>query len=208
METVLDSLVVKIRADTQGLDQGIAAARANVQGLRDVSEQVNVSAASLNDNALTFAGALERTTEVATQRMGAAFERMARSGKLSFDSLQNSALAALAQIVTSYAGAGLERLFAGGGGGGFWSSLLPGRAGGGSVSPGEGYMVGERGPELFIPSASGRIAAPPSPSSVPQRRSDGRATSITINIQTSGGAEGVRQSGAQVARAVRRALAR
>ncbi|OGN49369.1 MAG: hypothetical protein A3K57_08405, partial [Caulobacterales bacterium RIFOXYA1_FULL_67_7] len=32
-----------------------------------------------------------------------------------------------------------------------------GRAGGGSVSAGQPYMVGERGPELFVPGASGAI---------------------------------------------------
>ena len=32
-----------------------------------------------------------------------------------------------------------------------------GRAGGGSVSRGAPYMVGEKGPELFIPGASGSI---------------------------------------------------
>ena len=40
------------------------------------------------------------------------------------------------------------------GGGGY-----PGRAGGGPVSAGQPYMVGEQGPELFVPSHSGRIAA-------------------------------------------------
>ena len=34
---------------------------------------------------------------------------------------------------------------------------LPGRAAGGPVSAGESYVVGERGPELFTPSASGAI---------------------------------------------------
>ncbi len=36
----------------------------------------------------------------------------------------------------------------------------PGRASGGPVRAGHGYMVGERGPELFMPAASGTIAPP------------------------------------------------
>lgn len=36
-------------------------------------------------------------------------------------------------------------------------NLLPGRAVGGPVRAGGAYMVGERGPELFVPSASGSI---------------------------------------------------
>ena len=34
---------------------------------------------------------------------------------------------------------------------------LPGRATGGPVSPGRGYLVGERGPELFVPTSAGRV---------------------------------------------------
>ena len=34
---------------------------------------------------------------------------------------------------------------------------LPGRAAGGPVDMGRAYMVGERGPELFVPGASGQI---------------------------------------------------
>lgn len=37
------------------------------------------------------------------------------------------------------------------------SSILPGRAAGGPVSAGSAYMVGERGPEMFIPRSSGNI---------------------------------------------------
>lgn len=40
--------------------------------------------------------------------------------------------------------------------GGFLGSLF-GRAGGGSVSAGQPYVVGERGPELFVPNSGGRI---------------------------------------------------
>jgi hypothetical protein len=49
----------------------------------------------------------------------------------------------------------------GGGGGNTWGSFkLPsigGRAAGGPVSANTPYMVGERGPELFMPNASGRV---------------------------------------------------
>jgi hypothetical protein len=34
---------------------------------------------------------------------------------------------------------------------------IPGRAGGGPVDAGTPYMVGEKGPELFVPSGYGRI---------------------------------------------------
>ncbi len=50
------------------------------------------------------------------------------------------------------------------------------RAAGGPVGTGRAYMVGERGPELFVPSAAGRI--------VPHGASGNAAAQITINIQT------------------------
>ena len=44
----------------------------------------------------------------------------------------------------------------GGGGGGGGNTPMP-RAAGGDVIVGMPYIVGERGPELFVPSTSGRI---------------------------------------------------
>jgi phage-related minor tail protein len=38
-----------------------------------------------------------------------------------------------------------------------FGSILPGRAVGGPVKGGRPYMVGEKGPELFVPGASGSI---------------------------------------------------
>ena len=43
------------------------------------------------------------------------------------------------------------------GGGGFFGGLFGARANGGPVATGEPYLVGERGPELFVPSSSGNI---------------------------------------------------
>jgi len=45
-----------------------------------------------------------------------------------------------------------------GGGGGLWNNI-PGRAHGGPVAAGRAYVVGERGPELFVPNMAGRIEA-------------------------------------------------
>lgn len=98
----------------------------------------------------------------------------------------------------------------GGGGGG--SSLIntaasllmslfgaPGRATGGPVAPGRAYVVGERGPELFVPTSSGRVET---------GRGGGREIrmNIVINAPGGGGPEALAQSSRQVARAVKRAL--
>lgn len=82
----------------------------------------------------------------------------------------------LQDITKMFLHRGLQQLFAGGGGGldsasgglygggggGFLSSLFGGlfggfRAGGGGVSSGQGYVVGEKGPEWFEPGSNGFI---------------------------------------------------
>jgi hypothetical protein len=110
--------------------------------------------------------------------------------------------------------ASLRALFAPSGqsGGGIGSILgsavsglfgAPGRAHGGPVSGGRSYWVGERGPELFVPSGSGRIEAQGGIG-----RGGGRDVLVAIQVQSpSPGDPGVlRQSSRQLARAVRAAL--
>jgi phage-related minor tail protein len=119
--------------------------------------------------------------------------------------LKRVALSAMAEI----ASASLRGLFApqGGGGGvlpslgGLLSGLLgsPGRATGGPVSAGRSYVVGERGPELFVPSTGGRIET---------ARQGGRDVRVSISVQTpaAGDPRVLGQSSRQLARAVRSAL--
>ena len=57
-------------------------------------------------------------------------------------------------------------------------SLLPGRAAGGSVTGGSPYMVGERGPELFVPGRSGTI--------VPNNALGGDNVNVVVNVDASG----------------------
>ena len=76
----------------------------------------------------------------------------------------------------------------------------PGRATGGLVSAGRSYLVGERGPELFVPTASGRVE--------PRLNGPAREIRLNISINAPAGAEprALAQSSRQVARAVKRAL--
>ena len=64
------------------------------------------------------------------------------------------------------------------------------RANGGPVSTGKSYMVGERGPEMFVPNTGGRI--------IPN--SDmGSATNIVVNVDASGSSvEGNEQQGREL----------
>jgi hypothetical protein len=65
-------------------------------------------------------------------------------------------------------------------------SVITGRAGGGPVSAGTPYVVGERGPELFVPGMSGaiipnRAAAAPNPDVVIQLVLDGRVVTEVVH---------------------------
>jgi hypothetical protein len=63
--------------------------------------------------------------------------------------IQTAAIAGLVSLITGTPFATSFKLLAG--------VTLPGRATGGPVSGGNPYMVGERGPEIFVPSVSGSI---------------------------------------------------
>jgi len=65
------------------------------------------------------------------------------------------------------------------------------RANGGPVSAGQSYMVGERGPEMFVPNAGGRI--------VSNEKTGAATTNIVVNVDASGsGVEGDEQDGREL----------
>ena len=71
---------------------------------------------------------------------------------------------------------------------------LPGKALGGSVSSGRPYLVGERGPEMFVPGAQGNI--------VPNNAMGGGAN-VTVNVDASGSSvEGDGDQAAQLGKAI------
>ncbi|WP_242098507.1 tail tape measure protein [Sphingomonas sp. CROZ-RG-20F-R02-07] len=134
--------------------------------------------------------------------------RAATSGKLGFEELKTVALKALEQIAAASLRAALGGGTSGGAGAGLGSILagligLPGRATGGPVAPGAAYVVGERGPELFVPTASGRIETGAAPGGGTR---DVRVA-ITVNANAATTPTALAQSSRQVARAVKAALA-
>ncbi len=183
MDEEIDSLLIAVRADTGGFDRDVAAMKA-----------------SLGDGLGGGADAAGRSIE-------SALGRAVRTGKLGFDDLKSVALKALDEIAGAALKSGLGAAAGGGGLAGLAGSLLsgvlglPGRATGGPVAPGAAYLVGERGPELFVPTASGRvapIAAGPG----------GRDVRVAIAINAPAGTEpqALARSSRQVARAISRAL--
>lgn len=182
MDEEIERLVVSVRADTQGFARDVAAMRGAIDG------------------------PLQAGADRAGEGIERALLRAVRSGKLGFEDLKRVALQVLGEIAAESVRGGIDAILgrgAGGGMGGLLSGVLglPGRATGGPVTPGRAYVVGERGPELFVPTASGRVEVPGT-GGVREVR-----VAITINAPAGAAPEAMRQSGRQVARAVRAALA-
>ena len=190
MDDEIDELIVAVRADTQGFAADMRAMRSEFD--------------------TTVLGGFERAGKVLERGLLSAI----RQGSLGFDDLQRVAAGVLDQIAAQALRLGLDSLFGGSGGGGdglvnvVGGALgalfgLPGRVTGGLVAPERPYLVGERGPELFVPTSAGRVEA-----SVPhgQHRPDVR---VAINLAAPRGTNApvaLQRSSRQVASAVRRAL--
>jgi hypothetical protein len=187
MDEEIERLVISVRADTATFARDVASMRGELEGPLVAGAG---RAGRMIDNALA---------------------RAITTGKFGFDDLKRVALSAMNEI----AQASLRALFnsPGGSGGGFGAGLLnglgslisgllgsPGRATGGPVSAGRGYLVGERGPELFVPGSNGRIER--------VSNNGGHDVRVAISIPSPAPSDPriLRQSSRQVARAVRSAL--
>ncbi|EKU76452.1 MULTISPECIES: hypothetical protein [Sphingobium] len=182
MDEDIETLVVRVRADTQGLARDVEAMRAGLEG-------------PLGDGA-----------DRAGRRIEQGLLRAVRTGKFGFEDLRRIALSVLDEIAASSLRSAVGGSSDSGGLVQLGASLLtsalglPGRATGGPVAPGRAYMVGERGPELFVPTASGQV--------VPGG-GGGRDVRVNIAVQGRGQESEARllaRSARQVARAVRGAL--
>jgi hypothetical protein len=185
----LDTLMIDVRANTSGFTADLAQMRGSFDSI-------------LVDGFGRAGDTLERGLLGAIRR-----------GSLGFEDLRRVALNVVGDIAAQAVQAGIGSIggatgVQSGGIGGLLTGLvssifgLPGRATGGPVAPGRGYLVGERGPELFVPTSAGRVEP-----SVGGGR--GRDVNVSIRIvspQGSNQPESLRRSGKQVAQAVRRAL--
>jgi hypothetical protein len=181
MDDEIDTLMIGVRADTGAF-------------ARDVTDMRT----RLGDD-------LARGADRAGTAIETALGRAVRGGKIGFDDLKSVALRSLNEIAAAAVQGGIGA--SGGGLSGVLAPLLrgvlglPGRATGGPVAPGRAYVVGERGPELFVPTSSGAVR-PDAGGSGP------REVRVSIAIQAGGGSEprALARSSRQVARAVTRAL--
>ena len=191
MDTDFEELVIDVRATTQGFN-------ADLDSMRSALDT------TLLDGFGKAGSVLERGLTSALRR-----------GSLGFDDLKRVAFSALDSIAAHALNSGIGSLFGGSAGTSGLSGLigqsfgallgLPGRATGGPVSPGRGYVVGENGPELFVPTSSGRI----NPNLGSASGGAGRDVRVAINLSSPRGTAAptaMQRSSRQVASAVRRAL--
>lgn len=188
MDDNLDALVIDVRASTDGF-------AADLENMRR----------SLDTSLLDGFG---RAGNVLETGLLSALRR----GSLGFDDLKRVAFRALDEIASHALQSGISNLFGGAGGGGLGGLIsqslgallgLPGRATGGPVSPGRAYLVGENGPEVFLPTASGRIERGGAAGT------EGRDVRVAIQLAVPRGTAAptaMRRSSRQIASAVRRSL--
>lgn len=187
MDDNFEELVIDVRATTDGFN-------ADLEGMRGALDT------SLLDGFGKAGSVLERGLLSAIRR-----------GSLGFDDLKQVAFSTLDSIASHALNSGLSSLLGGsksGIGGLIGQSVgallgLPGRATGGPVAPGRGYIVGENGPELFVPTSAGKIAPNAGSGGV------GRDVKVAIQLDVPRGTSAptaMQRSSRQVASAVRRAL--
>lgn len=180
----IEELVLRVRADTGAFARDVTAMRGELEG--------------------PLAAGVERAGRSIENALG----RAIRTGKFGFDDLKRVALTALGEIASAALRSILSPGGQQGGQGGIGtilSSLVagaggaPGRSHGGPVSAGRPYWVGERGPELFVPGAGGRVVG-----------GDGSARDVRVAIKIATPAPSdprvLERSSRQVARAVAQAI--
>jgi len=208
MATELDALVVSLRADTRRFRRDIAEAQAALAELETLAEAPRTA---FSETLAEMLGSTERVTGLTREsfaNLELALRRFADSGKLGFRELRETALDALADIAAAIFE--LPPIDLGGGGGSLpgvilnAASSLLGRAAGGPVSAEQAVVVGERGPELFVPRTAGEVL----PNRPGTAGGNVQPITVTVNVNAAQSEGTARQSGTQVALAVRRALAR
>jgi phage-related minor tail protein len=180
----VQSLMVEVRAATSGFTQDLTAMRSTfdsslVSGFTQAGAVLDTSLSNaLKKGTSGF-------TDLRTVGLGAIADIAAQATGLFSSGTSSSSTSGLGSLLSAITG-------------------LPGRATGGPVSPGQAYMVGERGPEMFVPTSAGSVA-----NNASLNGGGGRNVNVSINVAGAAGGDApqaMARSSRQVASALRRAL--
>jgi len=159
-------------------------------GLADFQSELGAASAALQEfaqgPARRAAGDIGASFERAGARIARAMGSAATGGEAAFKRMAKVILEELAKIA-------LERIFTSGGG---KTPFYGAKAAGGAVNVGGAYLVGERGPEVFVPRQAGGIAQPM-----------GGAVSVHFHLGAGADANAIARHQGQIAAAVARAVA-
>lgn len=185
LEPNMPNATISVNTDFSGVDAALAGVAKSLDAFAKgpVTDSANL---------------IERAVSGSFNAIADTIARAVLSGKTSMDSLVNAILADFDRIaVKDFIAKPIEGVIAS-----LFSSLLPiggARASGGPVDAGLAYLVGEQGPELFVPQASGAIV--PNGAAAPQR------PQIVLNVNARD-AQSFLKSETQIAAMLSRALAR
>ena len=161
------------------------------RGLSSIPQQAaeaSAAIAAIQAPAEKAAAAIDDAFAKAGASMVRSLGRAAADGKITLAELAQAVLSAV-NAAASANGGGLGSAIASA----LSTAFAGARAGGGPVTPGGAYLVGERGPEVFRPASAGSI--------------EPAIGGMTVNVTVQGGGEpALIRSDAQIAQALARAV--
>ena len=167
--------------------------RAGVSATSEQGQQISQLVRQIYDERTATAQLAEtmQFLENSVDGFTSAFVNGLRDGKSGIEALQDSLGQLGQQLLDMALSKTISSIFSGG----FSSGLTPkpvtgigfGRplANGGNVTPGRAHIVGEGGPEMFIPKSAGTI--------IPNKKLGGGGVNLTINIDARGAELGVEE---------------
>jgi len=196
-EVLLDSYTRRHEIIMSNTEATEAQKKALIVRLNDETlQEVETSVTSIKEN-------------IADESQAEAFDRIFGAGALTslfsdLDNIEDRFKSLLANIAAQAIASGISNMFAGGGFqagvGTFIGGLFGGAAAeGGPVSAGKIHLVGEKGPELFMPNVGGSI--------IPNNKLGG-GTTVNINLPNIKDTDTFRKSSGQIASEYRREIAR
>ena len=188
-EVILRQQIRDAVKDTKGLDE--ADVKAKLQGIEALKKQLEI-AAQMKQLYADIGMSIKDGVVDAIQGAIRGTKTLQQTAADLLNSIANKLLDVAVNLALFGAMSGT------GTGGGLLGGLFKPRAMGGSVTAGQPYLVGERGPELFMPGRSGGIAP---------AGSFGSGMNVIVNVDAKGtGVQGDQQQGAALGRAISAAV--